>query len=269
MTLSTLHNHYIYIGEALPHNSSAVSVSTGNSSCTSGQVTNVIVQGGGVAGERGPPGPQGERAYSTYHSINRLLIHFTIGLTGPAGPPGGGVVYTRWARSSCPNTHGTELVYAGGMVGSKYNELGGSSSYLCLHTQPQFLATTPGVQNGRGYLYATEYQARDGPPAFGNMLYHDAPCAVCYSSGRTATITIPGRTSCPSSWTREYYGYLMADKHIHNSRAPVCVDVSAESVPGSQTDYYASELYFLETRCPGLCPPYSNGAEVTCVVCSK
>ena len=36
--------------------------------------------------------------------------------TGPAGPPGpsiGGLVYTRWGKTSCPNVTGTELVYQG------------------------------------------------------------------------------------------------------------------------------------------------------------
>ena len=177
------------------------------------------------------------------------------------------MVYTHWGRTTCPNTQGTELVYEGIMAGSAWNDTGGSSNYDCLHIQPEFLATTPGVQfDGRGFIYATEYQIRDNPPAFGNMRYHDVPCSVCYSSGRTA---IPGRTSCPSSWTREYYGYWMAAKNTRNSRVPVCVDVNAQPVPNSQTNYYASELYFLETRCPGLCPPYSDGAEVTCVVCTK
>jgi len=38
------------------------------------------------------------------------------GDTGPAGLPGptaGGVVYTRWGRTTCPTTSGTQLVYAG------------------------------------------------------------------------------------------------------------------------------------------------------------
>ena len=180
------------------------------------------------------------------------------------------MVYTHWGRTTCPNTQETEHVYEGRMAGSSWDEAGGSSNYDCLHMQPQFLATTPGVQSeGRGYLYATEYQPRDSPPSLGHKQLHDAPCAVCYSSGRTATITIPGRTSCPSSWTREYYGYWMAARHADNARAPVCVAVNAQSVPNSQTDYHASELFFLETRCPGLCPPYSDGAEVTCVVCTK
>ena len=207
--------------------------------------------------------------FCTQYDLNTMTLLAT-GFTGPEGPPGGGVVYTRWGRTTCPYTQGTELVYAGRIAGSAWDDGGGSSNYDCLHSQPQFLTTTPGVQSdGRGYLYATEYQTRDSPPAFGNMRHHDPPCAVCYSSGRTATITIPGRTSCPSSWTREYYGYWMAAKTTRNSRVPVCVDVNADSVPNSQSNLYASELFFLETRCPGLCPPYSDGAEVTRVVCTK
>jgi hypothetical protein len=52
-------------GAALPRNTSVVNV---HNATSCGQVTNVIVQGGGVAG------PQGERG--------------PTGLTGPAGPRG-------------------------------------------------------------------------------------------------------------------------------------------------------------------------------------
>ena len=160
-------------------------------------------------------------------------------------------------------------MYEGIVAGNKWDE-SGSSTHLCLHTQPNFLATTPGKQTwGRTYLSAVEYQGRHHPPAFGNLRNHDVPCAVCYSSGRTATITIPGRTSCPSSWTREYFGYLMAARHGYKSRAPFCIDINAESVPGNAANHPAAELFFMETTCNGLCPPYVNGAEVTCAVCTK
>ena len=193
------------------------------------------------------------------------------GPPGPIGPSGGGVSFTRWGRPTCPTTGGTELLYTGAVVGSSWNE-GGSAEYLCLHQQPQFLSTTPGVQGDRTYIYGTEYRAIDRPPAFSNRAHHDAPCAVCYTPRRSTKITIPGRTSCPPSWTREYYGYLMADRsHAnHKSRVPVCVDVSSRSVAGSAGEHSRSLLYFIETRCYGItCPPYSNGAEITCAVCTK
>lgn len=158
------------------------------------------------------------------------------------------------------------------MAGSAWNEPA-SAEYLCLHKQPQFLRTTPGLQPGRGRVHGAEYEMRDNPPAFSNLESHDAPCAVCYNQRRNSKITIPGRTECPTLWTREYYGYLMTSAIYpeHYSRVPVCIDANAESVPGSAgNDIYKAELFFIETTCAGIrCPPYSNGAELTCVVCTK
>ena len=191
--------------------------------------------------------------------------------SGPSGAGVGGVSFTRWGRTTCPDTNATRTLYQGTMAGSHHFE-GGSAEYQCLHQQPQFLSTTPGIQELRGFLYGTEYEVQDSPPAFSDMFRHDAPCAVCYTPTRTAKIIIPARTSCPPSWTREYYGYLMADRYRSNqkTRVPVCIDVNAESVAGSAGQNGASLLYFLETRCTGIrCPPYSNGAEIACAVCTK
>ena len=106
----------------------------------------------------------------------------------------------------------------------------------------------------------TEYLAQERPPAFSDMAYHDAPCAVCYAPTRTAKITIPGRTSCPPSWTKEYCGYLMADRHVGNhasGRVPICVNANSESVPGSTARESGSFLYFIETTCDGIpCSAY-------------
>ena len=179
--------------------------------------------------------------------------------------------YTRWGRTMCPKTEQTELVYMGTTVGSAYNEAG-STDYLCLHPQPQLLKTTAGDQEWRGKLYSTEYESANSPPAFGNMYRHDVPCAVCYSGARSTKITIPGRLSCPETWTKEYHGYLMgADYHApRGSRSPICVDEKPESIPGSPGHNVKSLLYFYETTCIGIdCPPYTGGAETSCVVCSK
>lgn len=179
--------------------------------------------------------------------------------------------YTRWGKSTCSSTEGTELVYRGTTVGSAYNEAG-STDYLCLHTQPEFLTIRAGQQEWRGRLYATEYEAVYSPPAFASMFRHDAPCSVCYTSTRNTKIMIPGRISCPSSWTKEYHGYLMGSDHHapRGSRSPVCVDVNSESIPGTAGQNVKSLFYFYETTCIGIdCPPYSDGAETTCVICTK
>lgn len=177
--------------------------------------------------------------------------------------------YTRWGRTTCPS--GTERVYEGAVVGSHFREAG-IAEYLCLHNEPEFLITNPGLQHHRGRLYGTEYESLDSPQAFASIFRHDAPCSVCYSAARSTKITIPGRITCPSSWTREYYGYLMGNMWhaTHKTRVPICVDVNAESIAGSAAHTVQSTMYFLETTCTGInCPPYSNGAEVTCVVCTK
>ena len=186
--------------------------------------------------------------------------------------------YTRWGRTTCPTTQGTQLLYEGTVAGSNRNAPG-SSEYLCLHNSPQFLQTAPGYQPARATLYGTEYRAQDSPPAFSSMLNHDAPCAVCYTPSRSTKITIPGRYDCPPWWTREYYGYLMTASNFrgseeywrHDSRAPICVDATAESIHGSASEHVERALlFFMETTCTGIkCPPYSLGAEITCVVCTK
>ena len=178
--------------------------------------------------------------------------------------------FTRWGRTTCPNTEGTQLLYQGTMAGSAWNEAG-SAEYLCLPQDPQLPSNiNPGLQHHRGILYGTEYEAYGNPPAFGDMARHNAPCAVCYTLTRNIRVTIPAKTSCPPSWIREYHGYLMAGFRTSHGRVPVCVDANSESLPGSAQPDIKSLVYFLEATCTGIdCPPYSNGAEITCVVCTK
>jgi len=81
---------------------------------------------------------------------------------------------------------------------------------------------------------------------------------------------IPAQLTCPSSWTREYYGYLMANSHGHHRTMFECVDQSPESVPGSITNTDGTFVFHTEVKCNGIpCPPYDTQKEVTCVVCTK
>ena len=183
------------------------------------------------------------------------------------------MVYTRWRRTTCPNTYGTQLLYAGRAAGSHYTDRGGGANYLCLPEQPQYSNYTPGVQSGRAYLYGTEYQAGgphqqdNGPLSLGD---HNVPCAVCYSSTRAAIVMIPAQYTCPSSWTREYYEYLMGDWYGYRRTTFECVNQSPQSVPGSIADTNGALFYHVEVKCNGIpCPPYDTQKEVTCVVCTK
>ena len=150
----------------------------------------------GRDGEDGNPGPQGEQG--------------PPGHQGPPGPRSAGVTYIRWGKSSCPNVTGTQLVYVGRAGGTAFNNQGGGTEKLCLPLDPDYInaprSTSPNLYS---IIHGAEYQTSNGP--HNNLMDHNVPCAVCYASTRAAMIMIPAKTQCPSSWTREYYGYLMTE----------------------------------------------------------
>ena len=116
---------------------------------------------------------------------------------------------------------GTELVYSGLAGGSSYTKTGGGANYLCLPETPQYLVS--GLPSSYSYLYGAEYHR----PRF-TTHDHNVPCAVCYTSQRTSKLMIPARITCPSSWTEEYEGYLMAEYYDHPKNAVYeCVDKNA------------------------------------------
>ena len=93
----------------------------------------------GPIGLQGPTGEQGPQ-----------------GIQGPPGPSGGGAVYTRWGRTICPITSGTELVYKGLAAGSHYNQSGGGANYLCITKEPKYVSTT--IPTAYSHLHGSEYQ---------------------------------------------------------------------------------------------------------------
>ena len=192
-------------------------------------------------------------------------------MRGSPGLTAGGVVYTRWGRTTCPSTTGTQLLYAGRAAGSFHNQKGGGANYLCLPEQPQYSTYTAGIQVGRAYLYGAEYETaggNDGP--LRSVADHNVPCAVCYSVTRRTVVMIPARLTCPSSWTREYYGYLLANWYGHHRTMFECMDQSPQSVPGSIANTDGTFFFHTEVKCNGIpCPPYDTQKEVTCVVCTK
>ena len=119
----------------------------------------------GRDGVPGPCGPQGQRGEQ--------------GAAGPPGPRNGGVVYTRWEKTSCPNVNGTELVYAGRAGGSWFSHMGGGANYLCMPNDPDYFQYSSGVQ-ALSYVYGAEYQTHHGPLTA--VKDHNVPCAVCYAS---------------------------------------------------------------------------------------
>ena len=200
-----------------------------------------------MKGHPGPPGPQGKE--------------------GPAGPKCGGATYTRWGKSTCPEVNGTQDVYCGITAGSHFTHSGGGANHLCMPKIPEY--SLPFSSSGPDYktfIYGAEYEN----PIQGSH-DHNIPCAVCHVSTRSAVLMIPGKTTCPPTWTREYYGYLMAELYRHKRSTYECVDKAMESLPGSSANTEGALFYHVEAVCGvGIpCPPYNNYKELNCVVCSK
>ena len=211
----------------------------------------------GPQGRDGTPGgPRGERG--------------PIGVQGPPGPPGGGATYIRWGNSSCPEVSGTTIVHTGIAGGSYYSQTGGGTNYLCMPEDPEYssnLTYRAGVQN-YSPIHGAEYES----PIQGRHNYN-APCALCYVSARSAHIMIPAMASCPSSWTREYFGYLMSVHRSYKRSSFVCVDESMESIPDTQANSEGTLFYHTEAYCGTGLPcsgtAYNNHQELNCVVCTK
>ena len=173
-----------------------------------------------------------------------------MGEQGPPGSSSGGVTYVRWGRTTCPNTTGTELVYAGRAAGSSYGQKGGTNDYLCLPEQPQYLMYKPGVQ-GYNPIHGAEYQTLNYQP-LDHLHDHNVPCVVCHSTLRVSVLMIPARISCPDTWTLEYSGYLMTE-YKHNGRTSAeCVDKDPETVPGEVANTDGSMFHLMEATCNGL-----------------
>ncbi len=205
---------------------------------------------GPATGVAGAQGPQGERGGE--------------GPPGPTGPRSGGVVYTRWGSSSCPSVPGTTLVYAGRTAGTHYTHQGGGANHLCLPPDPQYTLRVANGVRDHSYLWGAEYQY----PLAGQ---HDlnVPCAVCLTATRETMLMIPAKTECPTSWTREYYGFLMTEYRNHHRSTFECVDRSQEPIPGNHGNQDGSLFYHVEVHCNGIdCPPYNPTKELTCVVCT-
>ena len=192
-----------------------------------------------------------------------------VSLISTVAADSGGVVYTRWGSTVCPNTTGTQLVYQGRAAGSSYNLKGGGSDILCLPDNPGYLDDYGvGVQGG-SLIYGTEYWPHSEQP-LGNVYQENMPCVVC-SGIKRKLLMIPAKDKCPSHWQREYYGYLMAPHPTGNYRASfICVDKDPEAVHGETGDSgNSNDVQHVEATCNGLsCPPYDQEKELACVVCT-
>ena len=161
-------------------------------------------------------------------------------------------------------------MYKGRAAGSHYTHSGGGANYQCIVEDPANFDFGAGTMD-QSFIYGVEYKITGNVPSSNHRLYdHDVPCSVCYVATRNAVLQIPGKYTCPQSWTREYYGYLVAERHNHKRSTFECLDVAAETVTGGHADQNGAIFYHVEPRCGSLpCPPYDQQKEITCAVCTR
>lgn len=179
-----------------------------------------------------------------------------------------GALYVRWGRDDCPA--GTTLVYSGFVASTHHTQPGSAVNQLCLASSPTWLGFSDANQNG-ALLYGTEYQTQGyGVIGLAPLNDLDADCALCRQPAADAMFMYPGNATCPSGWTTEYQGYLMASHYTENGREMVCVDKDAVGRPGSAANLDGNQWYPTEVECGSLpCLPYVQDREVACSVCTR
>ena len=225
----------------------------------------------GIQGRNGLPGVAGPRGLMGEQGLKGIK-----GDTGPTGQTGskgesgenhgtasiGGSVYVRWGHDKCPST--AQVIYTGRAGGSLYAERGGGSNPQCLPTDPAYLPSMNGTL--RAYMYGAEYETIVD---ISNVDDQDVPCAVCHVE-RSAVHMVPAKYTCPSGWTREYYGYLMANYAQFERTQFTCVDSDFKTVSGTSENFDGYLFYPVQGRCGSLpCPPYDSLRELSCAVCTK
>ena len=163
-------------------------------------------------------------------------------------------------------------MYDGIAAGSQFTTKGSGANFVCLTKSPVYSSYQPGTQ--------TTYTARIAPVEIhphGNIMGTyvwdtNTPCVVCHSKARRDVLMVPGTTWCPTSWRREYYGYLMASDDSRYRSEFICMDRYPQKLRGSHGHTQkAADVFNVEAHCSGniLCPPYNSYKEITCTVCTK
>ena len=103
-----------------------------------------------------------------------------------------GVVYTRWGESTCPE-NSTKMIFSGKLASTT------AASYLCLpfHHDLQNDKEEPANQQIYSNIDSTTLRTSE------------VPCSVCLALKQNTVLTVPAKVTCPSGWTREYYGFVI------------------------------------------------------------
>ncbi|EDQ84090.1 uncharacterized protein MONBRDRAFT_30605, partial [Monosiga brevicollis MX1] len=101
-----------------------------------------------------------------------------------------------------------------------------------------------------------------------SMITRLAVGSVCQAPDtRTVSMVQYGRTTCPSGWTQDYRGYIMASRYNMRRTTWICIDETPD-IYGSKTSNDGGLLYFTEYH-DTYPSSYTRYREMTCVRCSK
>jgi hypothetical protein len=161
------------------------------------------------------------------------------------------------------------------MAGGDYAERGNGANSLCLPDDPTWSKYVDG-HNGGSKIYGTEIEV--GQISVSNALFgknvndEDIPCVVCKSS-RSSHVMVPARANCYPGWTEEYSGYIVAAYPSQSKVDYVCLDAGLEFAPHGAANDNDHLVRPVEVQC-GVhgslpCPPYVDGRELACIVCTK
>ncbi|VDI03638.1 Hypothetical predicted protein [Mytilus galloprovincialis] len=186
-----------------------------------------------------------------------------------------GTTYVQWGRTSC-TADDTETVYSGFVGGSSYTSSGSAVDYLCLMNDPQWGIYDSKVNNnpiiGGAIFDVHDINVPNSPFDHGKYDHHGVACSFCRKKKKSSTILIPARHDCYGNWVKEYDGYLYAGHHTHAAATQyICLDKTPEALDKQPNWTDKKLLYPVTVNCNGAipCPPFVNGREVTCVVCSR
>uniref|UniRef100_K1R6D8 Short-chain collagen C4 n=1 Tax=Magallana gigas TaxID=29159 RepID=K1R6D8_MAGGI len=154
--------------------------------------------------------------------------------------------------------------------GSLFSHTGAAVEPLCLPRNPEWGDYRDETDGAKAYIYGAEYQTGDSAGKLIKLHDHDVPCAVCLVRNRSVVKMFPARKTCDEGWKLEYHGYLMAGYYNHSAGSSyTCVDSDPDTLQGGHIDNNGYLFYLVEAICGSLkCPPYVNGRELVCVVCS-
>ena len=155
--------------------------------------------------------------------------------------------------------------------GGQYYESGSGSTYLCLPHDPDVASSNfPHSLDSMSYVarvWGAEYQF-----SYGNAkVDDDVPCATCLDTKAVTFMMIPGKSSCPAGWRKQYSGHLCANHYAHPAASEyACVDDDPQYFEGRRQNSDGKLFYPAVTVCGSLpCPPYENSKYLKCVICTK